>query len=100
MNNESSTKSIANLLGIVSLVIAIIILLPVLNWFFQITPYQKFGGLPLMVTPFISPIGFGFGITSILVSPNKFGKWGVISNTILFLLPFLYWYLGTLIFGP
>ncbi|MCE7699848.1 MAG: hypothetical protein K8E24_013865 [Methanobacterium paludis] len=100
MDNEPSVKNTGKLLGIVSLGVALIIFLPILNWFFKITPYQKLEGVPLLITPFLSPIGFVFGAISIKVSPNKFGKLGIISNTILFLLPFLYWSLGTLIFGP
>lgn len=99
MENKPSLKKAGNVLGIVSLAVALIIFLPILNWFFKITPYQKLEGLPLLITPFISPIGFVFGVISIKVSSNKFGKWGIISNIILFLLPFLYWYLGIYIFG-
>lgn len=101
MENESLNKKSGNVLGIISLVIALILLLLILNWFFKITSYQKFQGLPLLITPFISPLGFVFGVLSIIVSPNnKFGKYGCICNAILFTLSFLYCYLGTLIFGP
>lgn len=101
METEDSFKSvIANVIGGISLGISLIIIVLILNWFFKITPYQKLEGAPLLITPFITPIGFIMGLISIKVSRNKFGKWGVISNVILFVLPFLYWYLGTLIFGP
>ncbi|MBC2579703.1 hypothetical protein [Clostridium sp. DJ247] len=100
MGNEPSNKKVGNIFGIVSLVIPIIMFLLILNWFFKITPYQKFEGLPLMIAPFISPFGFIFAFISVKVSSNKFGKWGIISNTILFFLPYLYWFLGTLILGP
>lgn len=101
MENESLNKKSGNVLGIISLIIALILLLPILNWFFKITSYQKLEGLPLLITPFISPLGFVFGVLSIKVSSNnKFGKYGCICNAILFILPFLYWCLGTLIVGP
>lgn len=100
MENKPSLKNAGNLLGIVSLGIALIIFLPILYWFFNTNAYGKLEGLPLIILPFLSPIGLGFGVLSIKVSSNKFGKWGIISNAILFLFPFLYYYLGTLIFGP
>lgn len=101
MENESLNKKVGNVLGIISLVIALILLLLILTWFFEITSYQKLEGLPLLINLFISPLGFVFGVLSIIVSPNnKFGKYGCICSAILFKLPFLYWYLGTLIFGP
>ena len=101
MENESFNKKAGNVLGIISLVIALILLLPILNWFFEITSYQKLEGLPLLIAPFISLFGFVFGVLSIKVSPNnKFGKYGSVCNAILFISPFLYWFLGTLIFGP
>lgn len=100
MENRSSTKGTGNLLSIVSIVIALLILFPILNWYFKITPFQRFGGLPLLIAPFISPIGLIFGVISIKVYPNAFGKWGIISNAVLFALPFMYWYLGIFIFGP
>lgn len=52
MGIELSSKKAGNMLGIVSLVVAILVFLPILNWFFKITPYQKFKGLPLMIAPY------------------------------------------------
>ncbi|EKX79515.1 hypothetical protein CFSAN001628_012393 [Clostridium botulinum CFSAN001628] len=48
----------------------------------------------------ISPFGFLLGILSIKIQSNKLGKIGVIINTLLFLLPFIYMTLGVLILGP
>jgi len=72
----------------------------ILNWFFEITPYQKLEGMALMLTPLICPIGILFGVLSIKITPNKLKKWSIIFNGILIALPFLYWTLGTLVFGP
>ncbi len=72
----------------------------ILNWFLEITPYQKLEGMPLMLTPLICPIGILFGVLSIKTMPNKLGKWSIIFNGILIALPFLYWILGTLVFEP
>lgn len=100
MRNVLFTKKVGTILGIVSSSMALVVFLAILNWFFKLTPYQKLEGLPLMIAPFISAIGLVFGFISLKVSSSKFGKWGVVSNTILFLLPFLYLFLGTLILGP
>lgn len=99
MKDRTSLKNAVNILGIVSLAVALIIFLPILNWLFKITPYQDLEGMPLLIAPFVSPVGIIFGIISVKVSCNKFGKLGIISNIVLFLLPFLYWYLGIFILG-
>ncbi|MCW6108908.1 hypothetical protein [Clostridium sporogenes] len=100
MEKKSSVKSSANLLAILSLIISIIVILPILNWLFKITPWQKWEGLPLFFGIFISPLGLLLGILSVKIQSNKLGKIGVIINTLLFLLPFIYMTLGVLIFGP
>ncbi|GAE01487.1 hypothetical protein CBO05C_1177 [Clostridium botulinum B str. Osaka05] len=100
MEKKPSVKRSATLLAIVSLIVSIIVILPILNWLFKITPWQKWEGLPLFFGIFISPLGFLLGILSIKIQSNKLGKIGVIINTLLFLLPFIYMTLGVLIFGP
>jgi len=100
MKIKSSIKSSRNTLGIISFTIALIIFILILNWFFEITQYQKLEGMPLMLAPLICPIGILFGILSMKTTPNKLGKLSIIFNGILITLPFLYWTLGTLIFGP
>lgn len=100
VDNKPSTKDVGNILGIVSLVIAVVMLLFILNWIFKITPYQGFGGLSLLITPFVGAAGVILGIISIKIKYNKFGKLGIIINITLCILPYLYWFLGTLIFGP
>ena len=72
----------------------------IINWFFEITSYQKLEGMPLMLTPLICPIGILFGVLAIKTTPNKLNKWIIIFNCILIALPFLYWTLGTLVLEP
>lgn len=100
MKNKSSIKNTRNILGIISFTIPLIVFIFILNWFFKITTYQKLEGMPLMVAPVICLIGLLFGFLSIKITPTKLGKWSIIFNAILITLPFLYWTLGTLIFGP
>jgi hypothetical protein len=100
MKIKSTIKCNANILGIKSFTIPLIIFMFILNWFYKITPYQKLQGMPLMLTPLVCPIGILFGVLSIKTIPNKLGKWSIIFNSVLISLPFLYWTLGTLILGP
>lgn len=100
MKCKCSIKNTVNIFSIISFIIPLIIFILILNWFFEITPYQKLEGIPLMLTPLICPIGILFGVLSIKITPNKLGKWSIIFNAILILLPFLYWTLGTIFLGP
>ena len=88
MQNKDSISTIANKLSIISLGIPIVIFISILNWFFQLTPFQRLDGFPLMIVPFLCLIG----IISIKMAPTKLTKYSVILNIILFFLPFLYWY--------
>lgn len=99
MKGKFFIKDTENMLGIISFTIPLIIFVFILNWFFKITPFQKFQGLPLLIAPFIGLIGLVLCLISLKKSSNKFVKVGVISNIILLVLPFLYMFLGTLIGG-
>ena len=100
MRRKSSVENTGNILAIISFSIPLINLLFILNWFLKITSYQKLEGIPLMLTPLICLIGIIFGVLSIKTIPNKLAKWSIIFNIILIALPFLYWTLVTLVFGP
>ncbi|MBN1038388.1 hypothetical protein DVW08_07115 [Clostridium botulinum] len=99
MQNKTSTLNIGNKLGDVSLGIPIIVFMLILNWFFNITPYQRFEGMPLMLAPYICSIGVILALISRKLSDNRLWKVGIIFNILLIIAPFLYWHLGTLIFG-
>lgn len=100
MKNKSYVENIANVIGILSLIMSIAIFLLILNWFFKITPFQRLEGFPLLITPFTSPVGFILGVISVKIYDNNFGKYAIATNVILFILPFVYWFLGTLTWGP
>lgn len=99
-NVIKSLNKVAYITSILSLCTFAIQILFILNWAFQITSFQKLEGLPLLLTPFISPIGILLGVISNLIDRNKLAKIGCICNTISLILPYIYFYLGTLIFGP
>ncbi|MBO0525380.1 hypothetical protein EXQ31_04230 [Clostridium botulinum] len=90
MKNKGSLKNIGNILGIVSLSIALVIFFLILNHLFKTTSYQKLQLIPLVVMFFIIPIGFSLGFLSIKIYFNKFARWGVIINGILFLVLYIY----------
>jgi hypothetical protein len=100
MKNKPIIKSFGSLIGMISLSISLVILLLILSWIFELTSFQKFGGIFLLIAPLVSVIGFILALISHKKTPNKFSKCGIISNAILFILPFLYWTIGTLVFGP
>ena len=99
MENKSSLKNSANLLSILSISISLVFFLLILNWLFKITPYQKFQGMPLLIAPFTSLFGFISSYISLKKMPNKIAKWSIAINVMLFVSPFLYWIIGTLVFG-
>ncbi|MCY6372209.1 hypothetical protein [Clostridium ganghwense] len=99
-NGEQSQSKIWKVISIFPIGIAIFQILLILNWLFQITPFQKLEGLPLLLTPFISTVGIIFAIIALQKDYNRIIKLGIITNCILFFLPWIYWYVGTLIFGP
>ncbi|AUM90661.1 hypothetical protein FDF97_02425 [Clostridium botulinum] len=90
MKNKPSIKIIGNVLGIVSLSIALVIFFLILNHFFKTTSYQRLEWLPLLVIFFIIPIGFSLGFLSIKIYFNRFARWGVIINGILFLVLYIF----------
>ena len=92
MRSKTSISAIGNKLSIISLGIPIVIFISILNWFFQLTPFQRLDGFPLMIVPFLCLIGIISGIVSIKMTPTKLTKYSIILNIILFLSPFLYWY--------
>lgn len=104
MNSKSTVENNGNKLAIaysiISFTIALVMFMLVLNWFFEITPYQKLEGMPILFTPLICPIGILFGILPIKSTPSKFAKCSIIFNVILIALPFLYMGIGTLVLGP
>ncbi|NFS06687.1 hypothetical protein FDE99_02695 [Clostridium botulinum] len=90
MKNKPSIKIIGNVLGIVSLSIALVIFFLILNHFLKTTSYQRLEWLPLLVIFFIIPIGFSLGFLSIKIYFNRFARWGVIINGILFLVLYIF----------
>ncbi|HEY9060021.1 MAG TPA: hypothetical protein VIO64_05885 [Pseudobacteroides sp.] len=96
-SNELQQKH-SKVLGFLSTLMPAAIFLLILNWLFNITPLQKLQGMPLLMS-LPSLLGFILAGISLKRSLGRTGKLGMVMNSILFILPFLYWTLGTVFFG-
>lgn len=88
-----------NILGWISIGLAVLLFIPIINFVLAIIP-TMFQGIVIFFPIFVAPFGFILGFSSFFGYKNKVGLWGMILNVALFLLPFAWMYLGTLIFGP
>lgn len=94
INSEVPTKQ--TLLGKISIGIAFMTIVMLINEFIQIVPAP---GILLLSPLLIAPVGLILGLIPLKKSKDNLAKWGVILNIILFLFPFFYMILGTLIGG-
>lgn len=62
MNIKVSKEIISKIVGYISVVIFLIPFLLILNWFFHITSYQRFEGLPLLMANLTGPLGIVVGL--------------------------------------
>ena len=101
MGRNSEMPLNRTLLGKISIGIAIILVLVIINEFVQILPTHetKLQGALLLSPLLIAPVGVIFGLIPLKKNKDDLAKWGVILNIILFLFPTLYMILGTTLFG-
>ncbi len=99
MESKASKKDTGNLYGIISIAIPSMTLIFILNWLFKLTQFQQFQGMFLLAAPIMSIIGFALALTSAKMRAGRLARWGIVSNAVIFILPFIYWILGTLIYG-
>jgi hypothetical protein len=78
----------------------VIDILLILNWLLKLTPFQKLEGFPLLLGAFASPFGAAAGTLSYIRSKTGAALLGIVLNIITFAVPFLYMYLGAILFGP
>lgn len=100
MRSNLSERNNKNILSLISLGMFLIIFLLIANWLFEITPFQKLAGMPLLIAPFAGVIGFVLSFISYKQAPDKLSMMSLICNVIMIVFPFLFWILGTLFFGP
>ncbi|KNY29833.1 hypothetical protein [Pseudobacteroides cellulosolvens] len=99
MENNTLHQNSIKISSFLSILLPTVLIVLILNWLFKITPFQKLQGMPLLITPPICLVGFFLAYTSYKKSSSLTAKLGIAFNSTLFLLPFLYWTLGTAIFG-
>lgn len=85
--------------GAISIGIASTLFLFVLNFFIQIVDTPKMQGLPVLISPVVSLAGFTFGFIGFNKNKNIVTLLGIICNTILFIFPFAYWFIATILYG-
>ncbi|MCR3760916.1 hypothetical protein [Clostridium felsineum] len=80
-----SINKLKRILAVLSLVIAIVSVILILNVFLRVIPFIKLGGLPLLIPIYVSPLGVIIGILSLIKNKNMTGLLGVIMNLALVL---------------
>lgn len=96
---ESSIDRWWRAFGSSSFILGIVMVLMTLNWIFQIIPNQGIQGMSLLLSLYVSPIGIFMGYLSSRKIGSKYGKWAMILHSVLFILPIVYFIVGTLVFG-
>jgi len=86
--------------GTVSICLAVVVALLIINFFGQVVQISKLQGLPVLLPVLTSPVGVILGLIGFRKNKDKLSLWGLITNCILFVVPFVYWFLGVLIWGP
>ncbi|MGE5627790.1 MAG: hypothetical protein ACM3X7_06700 [Solirubrobacterales bacterium] len=89
------------LCGKISIGIALILVVILINEFVQIFPTHKtkLQGILILLPSLIAPIGAILGLIPLKKNKDDLAKWGLILNIILFFCPILYTMIGTLLFG-
>lgn len=101
IEKTSSTKNaIGNALGTISVAVAVIMALFIINFLTGFIEFKDLQGMPILVPLFVAPISGACGIIGYYLNKGKLSLWGIIVNIVMFLVPFAYFILGTLIFGP
>ncbi|MBP3950186.1 hypothetical protein [Bacillus suaedae] len=88
-----------SLAGIVSILIPVLLLLLIINFFVGVAPIENIQGLPVIMPIILCPIGGAIGFVSYRAQKDMLSLIGMISNFILFLFPILYHVIGTLLLG-
>ncbi|QJX80369.1 hypothetical protein FDZ14_30240 (plasmid) [Priestia megaterium] len=90
--------------GSISIIYFIINTLLIVNFFTEVVDggnlFGELEGMPILAPAFLAPIAVVPSIFGYTTKKDKLCLWGIILCSILFLFPFAYMILGTLIFGP
>lgn len=101
LQEKADNQNKLSMYGLISVMIASLLLLLLINNFVEIIPLQRklLQGGAVLLPIFISPIGGLIGYIGLRESNDKISYIGLISNIVLSAVPFLYMIFGTLIFG-
>ncbi|AAK80446.1 asparagine N-glycosylation enzyme membrane subunit Stt3 [Clostridium acetobutylicum] len=76
-------RKLKKVLGKLSLIIAVLSIILILNVFLKFIPFFNLGGIPLLIPVYVSPIGVILSAVSIIKNKNIPGICGLIINSIL-----------------
>lgn len=88
------------LYGAISLSVACISSVLILNFFFQLVKTPNIQGVVILIAPAAGLVGFLFGLMGFCKNRNNSSLLGIIWNIIIFIFPFAYWFIVTMILGP
>lgn len=84
---------------IVSYLLFFVPLIFIVNFLFDIVTLEKIQGLPIFFPLVFCPFGLFFAIKAHKIQKDVLTFVGIIVNPVLFIFPFVYMILGTVIFG-
>jgi len=100
IETRNGTKgTIGNTLGGISIGVALIMALFIVNFLTGFIDFKKLEGMPILIPIFLAPFSGACGFIGYYLNKGKLSLFGIIFNIIMFLVPFVYMILGTLIFG-
>lgn len=85
-------------IGIISFIIPIVVLILILNWVLEITPFQQLQGQSILLPVVASPVGIIFAAISLMKTNYSYAKLGLIFNSTLLIIPFFTKFIGSFIF--
>ncbi|MFJ8265371.1 hypothetical protein [Peribacillus asahii] len=82
----------------VSILLPVLLIMLIINFVYGIIP-TVFQGLPVFLPLIFCPIGIVLALISYRADKNKWSKIGLVSNAVLFFVPFVWMIGGTVLFG-
>lgn len=84
---------------ILSYLLFLVPLLFILNFLFDIVTLETIQGLPIFFPLLFCPFGLFFASKALKIQKDGLAHCSIIANAVLFVFPFAYMILGTMIFG-
>jgi len=102
MTNSSKVEQplIFSVLSIISIFIAVVAILGLINFFTGIIPLGEYHGLQMLAPFFIAPFGLVSALISFIKRKSNIALFGMISNIVLCIFPTVFNFVAVLFFGP